>query len=172
MRQSSANSQEWDEVTHWGKSFKYTRNNNGPSTVPWGPLDVSNLISDKLPSRTTVWSHWERKVAATHSTRWILKNEPYTYRKKLDGLRLALFKTSLTNSLWHLPSKSIQRVNFRHLNGVHIFCQSWYNFFFRISKYNFFSSKIRVQFFFLKKTRTTPWLWNGRPLTKLLEFLC
>ena len=154
MRQSSVNSRVWDEVTHWGKSFKYTRNNNGPSTVPWGTPDVTGLVSDKLPSRTTVWSRWERKVAATHSTRCLLKNEPYTYWKKLDGLTLPLFKTSLTDSLWHLPSKSIQRVNFPHLNGVHIFfCQSWYNFFFlRISKYNlFFLRKSEYNFFFLKK---------------------
>ena len=60
MRQSSANSRVWDEVTHWGKSFKYTRNNNGPRTVPWGMPDVTGLVSDKLPSRTTVWSRWER----------------------------------------------------------------------------------------------------------------
>ena len=61
MRQSSANSRVWDEVTHWGKSFMYTRNNNGPSTVPWGTPDVTGLVSDELPSRTTVWSRWERK---------------------------------------------------------------------------------------------------------------
>ena len=128
MRQSSANSRVWDEVTHWGKSFKYTRNNNGPSTVPWGTPDVTGLVSDELPSRTTVWSRWERKVAATHSTRCLLKNEPWTYRKKL--------------------------VNFHHLNGVHFFfCQSWYNIFFlRLSKYNFFFlRKSEYNFFFLKK---------------------
>ena len=70
----------------WHKWFKYTRNNNGPSTVRWGTPDVTGLVSDELPSRTTVWSRWERKVAATHSTRCLLKNEPCTYRKKLDGL--------------------------------------------------------------------------------------
>ena len=83
---SSANSRVWDEVTHWGKSFKYTTNNNGPSTVPWGMPDVTGLVSDELPSRTTVWASWERKVAATHSTRWLLKTEHCTYRKKLDVL--------------------------------------------------------------------------------------
>ena len=82
--ESSANSRVWDEVTHWGKSFKYTRNNNGPSTVPWGTPDVTDLVSDELPSRTIVWSRWERKVAATHCTRCL--REPCTYRKKLDGL--------------------------------------------------------------------------------------
>ena len=162
MRQSSANSRVWDEVTHWGKSFKYTRHNNGPSTVPWGTPDVTGLVSDEPPppSRTTVWSRWEKGCRYTHSTRCLLKNEPCTYQKKFDWLRLPLFKTSLTDSLWHLPSKSIQRVNFPHLNGVHIFfCPAWYNFSFILN--------IKVQFFFFKPG-PPPWLWNGRPLIDIL----
>ena len=73
----------------------------------------------------------------------------------------------LTNSLWHLPSKSIQRVNFPHLNGVHIFfCQSWYNIFFlRLSKYNFFFlRKSEYNFFFLKKPGPPPGYEMGGPL--------
>ena len=172
MRQSSANSRVWDEVTHWGKSFKYTRHNNGPSTVPWRTPGVTGLVSDEPPSRTTVWSRWEKGCRYTHSTRCLLKNEPCTYQKKFDWLRLPLFKTSLTDSLWHLPSKSIQPVNFPHLNGVHIFfCLAWYNFLFIwISKYNFFFlRKSEYNFFFLKKPGPPPGYEMGGPLSMLIN---
>ena len=99
--------------------------------------------------------------------RCLLKNKPCTYQKKFDWLILPLFKTSLTDSLWHLRSKSIQRVNFPHLNGVHIFfCLAWYNFFFIwISKYNFFFlRKSEYNFFFLKKPGPPPGYEMGGPL--------
>ena len=134
----------------WGKSFKYTRNNNGPSTVPWGTPDVTGLVSDELPSRTTVWSRWERKVAATHSTRCLLKNKPCTYRKKLDGL---VDQFTLTPAIQIDSASKFSPLKW----STHFFLSIMVQYFFlRLSKYNFF---------FLRKSE---WLWNGRPLTEFV----
>ena len=50
MRQSSAISLMCDGSTRWGRSLIYTRNNNGPSTVPCGEPEVTGLVCDDFPS--------------------------------------------------------------------------------------------------------------------------
>ena len=41
------------EETMLGKSFMKSKNNNGPSTVPWGTPDVTDAGDDKVPSSVT-----------------------------------------------------------------------------------------------------------------------
>ncbi len=54
-KQSSANSRMWvDGCRLSPMSLIYSRNNNGPWTVPWGTPDFSGTGLDVVPSTTTV----------------------------------------------------------------------------------------------------------------------
>jgi hypothetical protein len=59
---SSANSLVVD-VTDSGKSLMYRRNRSGPRTVPWGTPDVTGDLPDFIPSHTTSWVLYWRKLA-------------------------------------------------------------------------------------------------------------
>ena len=126
------------------------------------------------PSRTTVWSRWEKGCRYTHSTRCLLKNEPCTYQKKFDWLRLHASLQNVFDRFTLTPAIQIQRVNFPHLNGVHIFfCLAWYNFFlFEYQSTIFFFFENQSTIFVSKKTRTPPpppGYEMGGPLASLLS---
>ena len=58
--QSSAN-RRTDEFMLFGKSFIYTRNNSGPSTVPWGTPETTSVQVVCSPPTTTLWTWYLRK---------------------------------------------------------------------------------------------------------------
>ena len=122
--------------------------------MPWRRLQII-IYSYLLYRMRTVLTRTCRRLPLhfrTDGCRYT--SEPCTYHQKLNGLRLALFKTSLTDSLqwivrWYLPSKSIQHdYIFPHLTGVHFFI--------------FYDGTI---FFFLKKS-DPPGYQMGGPLTR------
>ena len=61
--QSSANSQTVELEIHSGRSFMYTRNRMGPSTVPCGTPEVTGTDVEVSPSSTTAWVLFLRKSA-------------------------------------------------------------------------------------------------------------
>ena len=112
------------------------------------------------PSRTTVWSRWEKGCRYTHSTRCLVKNEPCTYQKKFDWLRLHASLQNVFDRFTLTPAIQIDSaIKFSPLKwSTHFFLSSMVQFFFylNIKVQFFFSSKIRVQFFFLKKPGPPP----------------
>jgi len=60
-KQSSANKLQ-DDDTQSSKSLMYTKNNNGPKTVPWGTPLITSMDDDWEPLHVTYWVQLLKKM--------------------------------------------------------------------------------------------------------------
>ena len=107
--QSSAKSLTLEWILE-GWSLIYTRNNNGPRTVPCGTPDVTLHLSEASPSTTTCWWRLVRKESIHLRVLLLIPMLWSFLRRRWCGTESkALLKSIMIRSTWPLSSKTLAR---------------------------------------------------------------